>query len=168
MKENDKLSKKQLIFCKEYLVCMNATEAATKAGYSQKSAYSQGVRLLKDARIKQYIDKRLMDRAEKLDITPNRILEELGHIAFFNISSIFDGMSLKEIDSLPENVTRAIGSVKSKTEKSGDGFAEVTEVKSNDKLKALEMLMKHLGMYEKDNEQLKQEKVNDIKIVVEG
>lgn len=114
MKENDKLSKKQLIFCKEYLVCMNATESAIKAGYSQKSAYSQGVRLLKDARIKQYVDKRLMDRAEKLDITPNRILEELGHIAFFDISSIFNGMTLKEIDSLPENVTRAIGSVKSR------------------------------------------------------
>lgn len=147
IKESD-LNEKQIIFCKEYLVSMNATESAIKAGYSKKTAYSQGCRLLKDVRIKTFIDEQLYERASKLDITPNRILEELGHIAFFDISNIYDGISLKEIDSLPENITRAISGIKSRMEKSeGENVAEIVEIKSNDKLKALEMLMKHLGMF---------------------
>ena len=55
---------------------------------------------------------------------------------------------MKEIDSLPENITRAISGIKSRMEKSeGENVAEIVEIKSNDKLKALEMLMKHLGMF---------------------
>jgi len=153
----DQLSKKQLIFCKEYLISMNATESAIKAGFSEKTASSQGSRLLKNVKVKAYIDEQLRQRAEKLDITPNRILEELGHIAFFNISNIYDGMTLKEISDLPKDVTRAIQSVKTRVEKTdGDTFAEVMEVKSNDKLRAIELLMKHMGMFAVDNEQSKQ------------
>lgn len=150
------LTEKQLIFAKEYLVSMNATESAKLAGYSEKTAYSQGCRLLKNVKVKAYIDYYLKERASKLDITPNRILEELGHIAFFDIGNIYDGISLKEIDNLPENVRRAISGIKSRMEKSdGENVAEIVEIKSNDKLKAIEMLMKHLGMYAVDNEQNK-------------
>lgn len=156
--ETTELTEKQLIFAKEYLVSMNSTESAKKAGYSEKTAYSQGCRLLKNVKIKSYIDKSLKERASKLDITPNRILEELSHIAFFNISNIFDGSTLKEVADLPQSVTRAISSVKSRVEKTdGETFSEVMEIKSNDKLKALEMLMKHLGMYEADNGQSKKD-----------
>ena len=158
MIEDSELNEKQLIFAKEYLVCMNATQSAVKAGYSEKTAYSQGCRLLKNVKVKAYVDYHLKNRASKLDITPNKILEELGHIAFFNINNIFDGNSLKEVSELPDNVTRAISSIKSRMEKSGDGFAEVTEIKSNDKLRAIELLMKYLGMFATDNEQTKDEK----------
>lgn len=153
MIKEDELTDKQLIFAKEYLVCMNSTESAKKAGYSEKTAYSQGCRLLKNAKLKAYIEQSLQDRASKLDITPNRLLEELSHIAFFNISNIFNGSSLKEIDTLPENVTRAISGIKSRMEKSdGENVCEVIEIKSNDKLKAIEMLMKHLKMFDTPKE----------------
>jgi len=162
IKDSD-LNEKQLIFAKEYLVCMNATQSALKAGYSSKSSYSQGCRLLKNDKVRQYIDYHLKDRASKLDITPNRILEELGHIAFFDINNIFDGMTLKEINQLPDSVTRAISGIKTRNEKQPEGdFAEIVEIKSNDKLRALEMLMKHLGMYEADNEQGKSENKTSI------
>lgn len=148
------LTEKQLIFAKEYLVSMNATESAIKAGYSKKTAYSQGCRLLKNVKIKQYIDEQLKERASKLDITPNRILEELGHIAFFDISNIYDNSKLINIDDLPESISRAISGIKVREEKNGNiTVADIIEVKSNDKLRALEMLMKHLGMYEADNSQ---------------
>jgi len=152
------LTEKQLIFAKEYLVCMNATESAIKAGYSGKTAYSQGCRLLKNVKVKAYVDEHLKERALQLDITPNRILEELGHIAFFNISNIFDGYTLKHMEKLPESVTRAISSIKIREERgqASEVIADLTEVKANDKLKALEMLMKHLGMFGADNEQGKQ------------
>lgn len=158
MIKDSELKEKQLIFAKEYLVSMNATESAIKAGYSEKTAYSQGCRLLKNVKVKAYIDYHLKDRASKLDITPNRILEELGHIAFFDISNIYDGITLKEVSELPESITRAISGIKSRLEKTdGENISEVIEIKSNDKLRALEMLMKHLGMYEADNSQSKTE-----------
>ena len=148
MIRDEELTKKQLIFAKEYLVSMNSTESAIKAGFSKKTASSQGSRLLKNVKVKAYIEEQLLQRASKLDITPNRIIEELGHIAFFNINNIFDGMTLKEISHMPENVTRAISSIKARTTKEADGsFAEITEIKANDKIRALEMLGKYLGMF---------------------
>lgn len=148
IKDSD-LTKKQLMFSKEYLISMNSTESAIKAGFSKHTASSQGSRLLKNVKVRAYVDEQLLQRASKLDITPNRILEELGHIAFFDISNIFNGYTLKEIDQLPENVRRAINSVKVREEKgqAGEVMAELTEFKTNDKLKALEMLGKHLGMF---------------------
>lgn len=170
IKDND-LTEKQLMFCKEYLVSMNSTESAIKAGYSEKTAGSQGSRMLKNVKVRAYIDEYLQERASKLDITANRILEELGHIAFFDIGNIFDGISLKEIDSLPENVRRAISSVKVRVEKvDGENTAEVMEIKAHDKLGGIEKLMKHLGMYELDNQQGKDDvkiKNKNIEIVVE-
>ncbi|NOQ31814.1 MAG: terminase small subunit [Helicobacteraceae bacterium] len=164
-KEHD-LTKKQLIFCKEYLVDMNATRAIIEAGYSKNSAETQGSRMLRNVKVKAYIDKMTDDRAERLDITADRVLEEIAHIAFFDIRNIFDGSSLKEVDKLDDKTARAISSVKSRIEKSdGENFAEVIEVKSNDKLKALDMLSKHLGLYERDNEQGKDS--NNIEIEIE-
>ena len=159
MAKSKDFTAQRVIFCKEYAITGNATESAIKAGYSKKSAYSQGHRLLKNDEVKAYLSKSLEARAEKLDITADRILEEIAHIAFFDIRNIFDGSSLKEIDKLDDKTARAISSVKSRIEKQeGENFAEVVEIKSNDKLKALDMLSKHLGLYERDNEQGKDNK----------
>jgi|LGVF01.2.fsa_nt_gb phage terminase small subunit len=138
----------------EYLIDFNATRAALKAGYSESNARSQASRMLTNANIKKFLNKKTDKVAEKLDITADRVLEELAHIAFFDIRNIFDGSSLKEIDKLDDKTARALSSVKSRIEKlDGENFAEVVEVKSNDKLKALDMLSKHLGLYERDNTQ---------------
>jgi len=169
IKESD-LSEKQIIFAKEYLVCMNATESAIKAGYSKKTAHSQGCRLLKNVKVKSYVEQCLQERASKLDITPNRILEELGSIAFFNINNIFDGDRIKSINELPKEVARAISSIKLRKEKiDGDDIpSEVMEIKANDKLKAIEMLMRYLGMFEIDNKQGKEEtNIKSVKVTYE-
>lgn len=156
MLENKDLTEKQYIFCLEYLIDYNATRAAIKAGYSEKTAHSQGSRMLKNVKVKTFVDKKTKERSEKLDITVDRVLEEIASIAFFDIRKLFNGSSLKEVDSLDDNTAKAISSVKSRIEKmDGENFAEVVEIKSNDKLKALDMLSKHIGLYEKDNEQTK-------------
>ena len=67
-------------FVKEYLIDLNATQAAIRAGYSEKTAYSQGQRLLKDVEINGLIQKEQQKRAETLDITKDRIVEELAKI----------------------------------------------------------------------------------------
>jgi len=154
MSIESKLTGKQLIFCKEYLIDYNATRSAIQAGYSEKTADSQGSRMLKNVKVKAYLDEMTAERADRLEITADRILEEIKHIAFFDIRNIFDGNSLKQVSDLDDKTARALNSVKSRIEKmDGENFAEVVEVKSNDKLKALDMLSKHIGLYERDNEQ---------------
>lgn len=153
------LTPKQLIFCKEYLIDMNATRASIEAGYSKHSADSQGSRMLKNVKVKAYIDKHSRKRLEKLDITADKVMQELANIAFFDPRKMFNENSgLIEIQDLDDATAKAIGTIKLRKEKmDSDTFAETMEVKPNDKLKALDMIMKNMGMYEKDNEQSKDE-----------
>lgn len=76
-KDHIKLTDKQRIFIDEYLVCWNATEAAKKAGYSEKTAYSSGQRLLKDVEISRIIDERKEDIAKEAGLTKLRIIRKL-------------------------------------------------------------------------------------------
>lgn len=164
MSEKCNLSEKQLIFCKEYMTDFNATRSAIRAGYSEKSAHVQANRMLKNDKVKTYIAKHKAERIEKLDITAENVLKEIANVAFFDIRNIFDGNYLKQVSDLDDKTARAVSSVKSRIEKTdGENFAEVIEVKSNDKLKALDMLSKHLGLYENDNKQKETSKTIEAK-----
>ncbi|WP_342512266.1 terminase small subunit [Sporosarcina sp. FSL K6-1522] len=76
-----KLSAKQEMFCKEYMIDLNATQAAIRAGYSERTAYSQGQRLLKHvevlARVKELKDK----RADELELDAYWVLKRLKDIS---------------------------------------------------------------------------------------
>jgi len=162
------LTPKQMIFCKEYLIDMNATRAIIEAGYSKKSADTQGSRMLRNVKVKTYIDEMMKKRAERLDITADNVLKEISHTAFFDIRKIFDNNVIKETDQLDDNTAKALGSIKVRREKQGNGnYDEVIEVKSNDKLKALDMLARHLGLYATDNEQTKPEHTAPIINIIE-
>lgn len=76
-----KLNDKQKQFCKEYLVDLNATQAAVRAGYSEKTAYSQGQRLLKKVETQGYIQELMQKRAEKTEITADKVLQRWWDIA---------------------------------------------------------------------------------------
>lgn len=71
------LTDKKKLFADHYLVLLNATEAAIKAGYSEKTAYSQGSRLLKDVDIHAYIEEKQQVRAEKLELDAEWVLKRL-------------------------------------------------------------------------------------------
>ena len=79
------LNKKQEQFCHEYLIDKNATQAAIRAGYSQKTAYSQGHDLLKKPEIKTRIDKLYQEQVERLKMSADEVLIELANIAKGNI-----------------------------------------------------------------------------------
>ena len=64
-----KLTAKQKAFCDKYIECKNATESAKFAGYSEKTAYSQGQRLLKNVEVRKYVDEKLKKESEDLGIT---------------------------------------------------------------------------------------------------
>lgn len=87
MKGTDKLTDKQKIFVFEYLIDQNATQAAIRAGYSKKTAYSQGQRLLKNVEIQKLLAKHQSERAEKCGVTFDNVIDELKKLGFADIDS---------------------------------------------------------------------------------
>lgn len=142
-----KLTKKQQLFVDEYLIDLNATQAAIRAGYSTQTAYSIGEENLKKPEIKNSIEKALAERSRRTGISADRIINELARIAFVNPADIinFDEATVK--DTATRDDTATISSVKVKTIPTEDGDITEREVKTYDKIKALELLGKHLGMF---------------------
>lgn len=71
------MTPKKKFFADEYLVDLNATQAAIRAGYSEKTAYSQGQRLLKDVDVKSYIQNRMAEKEEELIAKQDEVLKYL-------------------------------------------------------------------------------------------
>ena len=138
------MTKKQRRFIEEYLIDLNATQAAIRAGYSPDTAKSIGSENLTKPDIQARIAKAMAERSRRTGVNADRVVMELAKIAFVNASDVIDAetATLKP-DAAPED-TAAIQSVKVKTF-GEDGLER--EIKMADKLKALELLGKHLGMF---------------------
>lgn len=138
------MTKKQKRFIEEYLIDLNATQAAIRAGYSPDTAKSIGSENLTKPDIKAQIARAMAERSRRTGVNADRVVMELAKIAFVNANDVIDAetATLKP-DALPED-TAAIQSVKVKTF-GEDGLER--EIKMADKLKALELLGKHLGMF---------------------
>lgn len=85
-----KLTPKQQAFIKEYLIDTNATQAAIRAGYSEKTAYSIGEENLRKPEIKVKIDEEMAKRAEKIDISAEKVLERLASMVFADTNEIVE------------------------------------------------------------------------------
>lgn len=148
-----KLSPKQEIFCQEYLVDLNGRQAAIRAGYSPKTANEQASRLLTNVNIVAHIQKLMDQRANRTAVVSDDILRELTRIGLYDIRSIFaaDG-TVKPIAEWPEDVARAcstidvveifetVGGQRIQT-------GQLKKIRFLDKLKALELLGKHLRLF---------------------
>ena len=141
------MTKKQKLFIDEYLIDLNATQAAIRAGYSPETAGSIGNENLKKPEIRMHIEKAMAERARRTGISQDLVLRELARIAFVNAADVIDykTATVKEDASIDD--TTAIQSVKIK-QMYGDVEMTEREIKLADKLKALEMLGKHLGMFQ--------------------
>lgn len=137
-----KLRDKQERFVQEYLVDLNETQAAIRAGYSKKTAAAIGYENLRKPHIRAEIEKRKKALQNKLEITQERVLQELAAIGFAkgtDYASVVSGVVLvTDTDQLTEQQKAAIVSIK----QTKDGV----EIKLADKYKALELLAKHLGL----------------------
>ena len=138
------MTQKQKRFIEEYLIDLNATQAAIRAGYSPDTARQTGSENLSKPVIRAQIDRAMAERSKRTGVNAERVVQELAKIAFVNAAEVIDPKTatVKE-DALPED-TAAIQSVKVKTF-GEDGLER--EIKMADKLKALELLGKHLGMF---------------------
>ena len=139
------MTQKQKRFIEEYLIDLNATQAAIRAGYSPDTAQQTGSENLSKPVIRAQIDRAMAERSKRTGVNAERVVQELAKIAFVNAAEVIDPKTatVKE-DALPED-TAAIQSVKVKTF-GEDGLER--EIKMADKIKALELLGKHLGMFQ--------------------
>lgn len=140
------MTRKQKIFADEYLIDLNATRAYRVAYPSVKkdeTARANGSRMLTNANVSRYISERMQDRQQRTEITQDMVIKELAAIAFSkatDYASVRGGaVIIKDTDSLSDEQIRAISGIK-------EG-ANGIEIKLNDKEKALELLGRHLGMW---------------------
>lgn len=162
-----RLTRNQKIFADEYLIDLNATRAY-KAAYKNvkkdETAAANGSRLLRNAKVKNYIDEKMKEREKRTEVTQDKVVKELAAIAFNKGSDyaqiveepiIINGGYVRDPDTgslktqerikvtptnkLTKDQQKAIAGIK-------EGRNGV-EVNTYDKVRALELLGKHLGMF---------------------
>ena len=146
MAKTAKLTEKQQRFVEEYLIDLNATQAAIRAGYSVKTANEQGSQNLAKLSIQQAIAEQMAERSKRTGINQDRVVLELAKIALVKMTDIVDSQGRIKSDASPDDLA-CIESVKYKESESDTGSSVEREVKIASKLKALELLGKHLGMW---------------------
>lgn len=146
------LTPKQKRFIEEYLIDLNATQSAIRAGYSEDTAQQMGSENLSKPLIKSAIQAAIDARSKRTNITADNVLSELMRIATADLSGAYDEQGrLKPIHEIPEDTRRAMSGIKVFEEFEGSGqdrvkIGEVREVKFWDKPKALEILARHLKL----------------------
>ena len=138
-----------MLFRSEYLIDLNATQAAIRAGYSTESAKEIGCENLTKPNVKVEIDKAIAERSRRTGINQDRVLRELAKIAFVNPGDVINLNQATVKSDAKEEDLAAIASVKIKNIPTEDGEITEREIKLCDKLKALDLLGKHLGIYDK-------------------
>ena len=158
----DELEPKQKLFCDEYLIDLNATQAAIRAGYSRKTAQQIGAENLLKPVIASYISKRMKDREQRTEITQDMVLRELAKIGFVDIKSYLKYCTEKVQIDFDEAANKPIygyrqiidmidsddvdGAVISEVSLNKDG---TFKFKLYDKVSALKEMGKHLGVSDK-------------------
>lgn len=139
----NELTDKQKAFVNEYLIDLNATQAAIRAGYSAKNADKIGSQLLGKSRVSAEINKAMAKREKRTEITQDRVLKELATIGFFQITDFMKvdkgQLVIKDTSDVDLENIPAISGIKATQ------FG--LDVRFHDKVKALELIGEHLGMW---------------------
>lgn len=143
------LTPKQDMFVREYLVDLNATQAAIRAGYSVKTAEEQGYQLLRKTSVQAAIQAGMDKRAVSVDISATRVLNEIAKLAFFDPRKLLnDDGTPKRIHELDDETAAAVAGIDIVTKGNDDlGYADIVKIKLADKSKNLELLGRHLKLF---------------------
>lgn len=139
-----KLTDRKRRFVEEYLVDLNMTQAALRAGYSANSAQKYAYRLMRDPAVAQAVAEAMEQRSVRTEITQDMVVRELAAIGFAKVTdhtSVCPDGAVKIVptEGLTEQQRKAIAGIK--VSRYG------VQVSNYDKVKALELLGKHLGMF---------------------
>lgn len=138
-----KLTAKQQRFCDEYLIDLNAKQAAIRAGYSPNTAEQQASRMLRNVKVQNEIARKMAERSKRTGINQDRVLMEIAKMAFVNIDDVIDLSNAQIKQEATKDDLACIQSVKIKPTE----FGTEREVRLYDKKANLELLGKHLGMF---------------------
>ena len=153
------LAPMQSVFVQEYLIDLNATQAAIRAGYSKKTAEQQGYQLLQKPSVQAAIAARQKEREQRTAVTADRVLLEAARLALFDPRKLFnDDGSPKGINELDDDTAAAVAGIEVVEQFEGSGkdrvfVGRLKKYRIADKNSALEKLFRHHGLYERDNEQ---------------
>ncbi len=140
------MTEKQRRFVEEYLIDLNATQAAIRAGYSVESAKEIGCENLIKPNIQNAIAKAIAERSKRTGVNQDRVIRELAKLAFVKMTDVVDAQGKIKEDANEDDLS-CIESIKYKRSDSETGASVEREVKIASKMKALELLGKHLGMF---------------------
>lgn len=140
------MNDRQQRFVEEYLLDLNATQAAIRAGYSAKTAYSQGERLLKHAEVQRAILEAKTARSEKTGVDATWLLDRLATESVADIADLYaDDGSVKPVKDWPliwrQGLVAGI-----EVERIAEGAGTVTKIKISDRIKRLELIGKHIDV----------------------
>lgn len=156
-KKERPLTAKEKLFAKFYVADMNTSEAVLKAGYrmTKESSYVQGCVLLKKPKIQEEIARLQAALVKRTEITAERVIAEMAKIAFSNIGGLFDPKTgnLKKVDQMDPNDLAAVSGI-SIDDLGGTGRQSITtkKIRMYDKIRALEKLGLHLGLFKEKPE----------------
>lgn len=171
LKEHD-LSLKQRLFVQEYIVDLNGTQAAIRAGYKAKNARVQAAQLLAKLNIRQAVRQAMADRIERTQINQDWVLERLVKLASYNLRDFANLAIVRRIfetksgDVLEDEIQTVVlnpdfdGTIAKSLYQDKDGI----KLDMPDRVRALELIGKHVGMFggkhriEMDRERLALEK----------
>lgn len=152
-KDPPTLEPRQERFCQEYVKDLNGTQAAIRAGYSEKAAKEQASRLLTKANVLQLIDALQAKVAEKAGVDSEQVLRELSRVGYSDLRDLYneDG-TVKHPKDWPEHLARAIASIEVEELFEGSGadrtwIGYTKKVKLWNKGQALDLLGKHKALF---------------------
>lgn len=158
------LNLKQRRFCEYYALHFNGTKAAIEAGYSKAAAGQQSSTLLKNPKVREYLDHLTRKASKKIEITREAVLQEMAALAFSDIRDIFnDDGNLKQPHEYDDKAAKAVQSIDVTTLNGDEGqiLVATNKIRLADKTKNLELLGKHLGLFTEKVELTKKVTIKD-------
>jgi phage terminase small subunit len=143
------LNPKQQRFTQEYLIDLNATQAAIRAGYAVRTARQQGSRLLTNAAVMEVIQTAKAERSDRIKIDADYVLRRLFEIESFDLSSMYnDRGDLLNPSEWPEGAERVVSGVDVQTAYAGDDDEPLVtkKIKLESRTKAIELMGRHVGV----------------------
>lgn len=148
---SDDLPARRARFAEEYILDLNGTQAAIRAGYAPDSARQEAHRLLAHPEVSAHVERLKADRSERAGVMADRILAELWKRALFDLRELYDSDGkLKAVADWPDHATGCVLGLETLEEFAGSGEARqlagyVRKIKTTDTMRALDILGRHVS-----------------------
>lgn len=144
-------------FCQQYVILGVGSKAVTAAGFTTKKPKIYACQILKRPRIRLRIKELRGKLRKRAMVEATEVIREYARVGFANIQDYLDtDNTVKDLTTLPADVAAAVESIHFDVRHDGGsskGYTEKVRLKLHDKIKALDSLARHLGLFEKDNKQ---------------